>query len=83
MKKTARRKIIEQLTGRKNHPCWAEFPCIHKRGGFCTFREWEEALLEMLAEGDPENRKCYQNMAGVLIEPCLELDDEGRKLGVG
>ena len=35
------------------HPCWAEFQCAYKIKNLCTFREWEEVLLEVFAEKDP------------------------------
>jgi len=39
--------------------------------------------MDKLAEDDPENRNCYQSMIYTDHEPCLALDDEGRKLGIG
>ncbi len=69
-------------TQKSKRPCWASFPCFYRRKNLCAFREWKEALLEVLARGDPEYRDYYQGMIGVLVEPCLELNEEERKRGV-
>ena len=70
------------LTQKTKRPCWATFPCFYKKNNFCTFWIQAEAILEKFAEGDPQNRNCYQSMIDANREPCLELNEEERKRGV-
>ncbi len=58
---------MSQLTDIDNNLCVAKLPCPYRKANLCTFRVWEEAFLETLAKSDPENRKCYQGMVGVLV----------------
>ena len=73
---------MSQSTNIDNDICGVKSPCSHRKANLCTFRMWEEAFLETLAVGDPENRTCYQGMIGVLVKPCLELNEEKRKQGI-
>ena len=69
-------------TEESKRPCRALFPCFYRRKNLCVFREWEKAVLEVSATGDPENRDFYRSMIGILDEPCLELNEEERKRGI-
>ncbi len=68
---------MSRLTNIDNDLCMVKLPCSHRKANLCTFRLWEEAVIETLAKGDPESRACYQGMIGVLVKPCLEQDEEG------
>ena len=73
---------MTNVTGKTKRPCWAIFPCFYKKNNLCTYWIQIEAILGKFAEDDPGNRNCYQSMTGVLVEPCLELNEEERKRGV-
>ena len=73
---------MEQLTDRKPHPCWATIPCFYRKNDLCTFRAQFEAMLDYLAERDPENNGCYRSMLDVISLPCSELSEEERQHGI-
>ena len=74
---------MEQLTDRKNHPCWAPFDCICKAGNTCIFWEKVKEKLFVLQKDCPNNSaSCCLNLIDTLREPCLELDEEGRRRGI-
>ena len=74
---------MANVTGKTKRPCWAIFPCFYQKNNFCTFWIHVEVIRDKFAEDDPENRNCYQGMIDILREPCVELDEEERKLGIG
>ena len=73
---------MTNVTGKTKRPCWATFPCYYRKNNFCTFWIYIDVILGKFAEGDPENRNCYLGVAKSLQEPCLELDEAERKLGI-
>jgi len=73
---------MANLTNKSMHPCWATFSCPYIKGKLCSFRVWEETFLKTLTMRDPRNRIYYQSMVGVLVEPCLELNEEERRQGI-
>ena len=64
------------------HPCWATFPCSHKRKNLCTYWIKVGVVVGKWAEDDPENRNCYQSMIDTDREPCLDMTAEEREQGI-
>ncbi len=63
--------------------CWAEFQCYYKSDHTCTYWEQVKAILSLLQEEQHKDASCCLNLINLFQEPCLELDEEGRKRGIG
>ena len=74
---------MPQLTEKINHPCWAEFKCYYKVNNSCTYWDQVKAMLSVLQEKQHKGARCCLELIDILREPCLELDEEGRRRGVG
>ena len=70
------------LNQKTKYPCWTTFPCFYRMNDLCTFRAQFEAMLDYLAERDPENNDCYRSMLDVISLPCSELSEEERQHGI-
>ena len=73
---------MEKLTGKTKHPCWAEFKCYYKVNDTCTYWEQVKAMMSALQEKQHKGTSCCLDLIDTFQEPCLELDEEGRRRGI-
>ena len=74
---------MSQLVEKPKHPCWAEFKCFYKVGDGCSFGQQVEAMLSVLQEKYHEGSNCIVNLADTYSLPCIGLDEDGRRRGIG
>ncbi|MFC2042027.1 hypothetical protein ACFLTV_00785 [Chloroflexota bacterium] len=74
--------MIEQME-KVNHPCWAPFVCCYKVNDSCHYWDQLKAMLSKLQQEQHKGTTCCLDLIGTSQEPCLELDDEGLKRGIG
>ncbi len=74
---------MPMLEEKTNHPCWAEFECYYKANYTCTYWEQLTAILSVLQEKQHKGASCCLDLIDTFQEPCLELDEEGRRRGIG
>ncbi len=74
---------MEQLTGTTKHPCWAEFKCHYRVDNTCRYWEQVRAMLSVLQEKQHKGASCCLDLIDTFQAPCLQLDEEGRKRGIG
>ena len=74
---------MEQLTRKTTRPCWAEFKCYYKVNNTCIYWEQVEVMLSELQEKQHKGSTCCFDLIDTFQEPCLELDEERRRSGIG
>jgi hypothetical protein len=74
---------MSEFTKKTSHPCWAEFECYYKINDTCTYWEKVKAMLSRLQEEQHKGASCCLGLIDIFQEPCFELDEDGRKRGIG
>ena len=74
---------MSNISGNSKSLCQESIECYYRVDGNCTFRKNVKAMLSVLQDKYHKGSTCIVNLADTYNLPCKDLDEEGRKSGIG